>query len=250
MNKISFSLVLFAIVLFLGMGCKKSENPTPEASCKVAMIAGKSDSTIIEYTNSKLSKISYSWNKNIVTLISYSADKVKVTTINGIDTTNSIYHLASNGRASSLTSIISYSGSIYSYDTTWFSYDQEGYLVKELHHEINYHIGMPVLGIDSTLYTISKGNIISRKRIFPARTDTTTYEYYKDLKNKTQFTIYSKLDRLELPVNAKPDFYNGITGKQSIGLIKKASDIEIGYSVTYIMNWIEMDTLSKGLRKN
>lgn len=199
-------IIIFGIVLIstLHTSCLKKDNnnPIPNQSTTTCTITSQivdTDSTVFNYSGGKLTyAVTYdTTSNNAVTdslVYSYSSSLVTVDNYqSGSLVQIQKYFLGSNGYASKEVDIYNGSNSI-TYDTTFYEYNAEGYVIKDSNiTTIVYTNPSTPQSITITVDTfdISNGNISTVKSKSNGTTIVLTYQYYSDKENKSNLDLDS-----------------------------------------------------------
>ena len=242
---LNLGIIFFAIYT---CACKKSTNdsPVPTGSTSPSCILKSQNdlddtsTTTYEYANNKVVKVANAKYKQSF-VVTYGADKATLNIVSEDFSYTATLPIGSNGKFSSLSYSTTEDNTI-EYDTSFYTYDQNGYLIKEISKNTTSVNGVKTRTVDSTMYTISDGNIMTRKRISKYGTTTTNYTYYADKANKSMFSLGNSFD-----------YFTGLIGTNSKNLVKTYSNggLELN-SYTYetndkgfVTSFIEMDKNSR-----
>lgn len=191
--KLQPSLIVIFLLLF-SISCKKKNDPDPISTsfkdCYITQIRSDKSGMLrnIEYLNGKVSRVNTAWTSGndilvYISELTYYNDSV-VEAFKGPAFDQVITHkIGANGKIEisvhkNIDDATIGTPTTFKYDTTYFEYDADGYLIKrESINTLNSYIN-----INTTIFKIANGNVISETRSYNGTVvSTTTYEYYPDL---------------------------------------------------------------------
>ncbi len=225
-------LFIVSILLLINISCKKKSDPIPNSpssgNCHIKQVRSGNILRNLEYKDGKLFRgiINAASGKDIkeyVSEIKYYNDSV-IENFIGLSYDLVLgYKIGSNGK-------IEYRGTknvrvatndvptVFSYDTVYYEYDIDGYLVKEefISRLIKDDGSYPERNTHTiTIYTIDNDNVISKTDYRDGLiTNTVNYEYYTDLINRN--------DKIDVSRNLQGvTLWHEANGKMNKNLLKK-----------------------------
>jgi hypothetical protein len=193
-------LFIVSILLLINISCKKKSDPVPNnpssGNCHIKQVRSGSMVQNMEYIDGKISRVTTTYvgakNKIHISELKYYKDSVIEVLKDRYYDYVFKYKIGANGKVEHMSTkspIYGINGipTIFNYSTTYYEYDNDGYLVKKevITWRIREDGSYSDKSTHTTKYTIDNGNIVNKTEFRDGTfTNETLYEYDTDLINR------------------------------------------------------------------